>query len=94
MLFLKLKSDANDFMVDAGDVRAAYLLESDRADTAADIGRLRQTESVTHACGASLKVRRWYHKIPDFHKFMVATSRIVVNHDGLGGSAFDAMTLG
>ena len=81
-------------MVDAGDVRAADLLESDRADTAADIGRLRQTESVIDVCGASLKVRRWYHKMPDLHKIMVAISRVVVNHDGLGGSAFDAMTLG
>ena len=29
----------------------------------------------------------------DLHEYMVARSHIVVNHDGLGGTAPDAMTL-
>ena len=39
-----------------------------------------------------LRVRRfWYPIILDLHKFMVAISRIEVNHDGFGGTAPDAM---
>ena len=39
-----------------------------------------------------LRVRRyWYPIILDLHKFMVAISRIEVNHDGYGGTAPDAI---
>ena len=42
-----------------------------------------------------LRVRRyWYPILLDLHKFMVAISRIEVNHDGYGGTAPNAHGLG
>ena len=32
---------------------------------------------------------RWYPVILDLHRFFIAISRAVVNHDGLGGPALD-----
>ena len=62
------------------------------ADAAADLGRLRQRDDVITARRDLLRVRRfWYPIIFDLHKFMVAVSRIEVNHDGFGGTAPDAM---
>ena len=62
------------------------------ADAAADLGRLRQQDDVITARSDLLRVRRfWYPIILDLHKFMIAISRIEVNHDGFGGTAPDAM---
>ena len=80
----KVKGHATRAMVDSGDVNGA--------DAAADLGRLRQQDAVITARRDLLRVRRfWYTIILDLHKFMVAISRIEVNHDGFGGTAPDAM---
>ena len=68
------------------------LIVNDGADTAADLGRLKQDDEVVTARRNLLRVRRsWYPIMLDLHRFMVAISRIEVNHDGSGGTAPDAL---
>ena len=91
----KVKGHATRAMVDSGDVRLEDLVGNNGADAAADLGRLRQQDAVITARRDLLRVRRfWYPIILDLHKFMVAISRIEVNHDGFGGTAPDAMVWG
>ena len=79
-------------MVHNGDVRLEDLVGNKGADTAADLGRLRQQDDVITARRDLLRIRRhWYPVLLDLHKFVVAISRIEVNHDGSGGTAPDAM---
>ena len=88
----KVKGHATRAMVDNGDVRLDDLVGNNGADAAADLGRLRQHDAVITARRDLLRVRRfWYPIILDLHRFMVAISRIEVNHDGFGGTAPDAM---
>ena len=88
----KVKGHATRAMVDNGDVRLEDLVGNNGADAAADFGRLRQQDDVITARRDLLRVRRsWYTIMIDLHKFMVAISRIEVNHDGHGGTAPDAM---
>ena len=88
----KVKGHATQAMVDNGDVRIEDLVGNDGADAAADLGRLRQQDDVITARRDLLRARRyWYPIMLDLHKFMVAISRIEVNHDGYGGTAPDAM---
>ena len=88
----KVKGHATRAMVDSGGVRLEDLVGNNGADAAADLGRLRQQDAVITARRDLLRVRRfWYPIILDLHKFMVAISRIEVNHDGFGGTALDAM---
>ena len=88
----KVKGHATRAMVDSGDVRFEDLVDNNGADAAADLVRLRQQDAVITAHRDLLRVRRfWYPIIHDIHKFMVAISRIEVNHDGFGGTAPDAM---
>ena len=88
----KVKGHATRAMVAGGDVRLEDLVGDNGADAAADLGRLRQQDDVITARRDLLRVRRlWYPIIFDLHKFMVAISRIEVNHDGFGGTAPDAM---
>ena len=80
----KDKGHATHAKVASGDVR----LE----DLVGNKGRLRQHVDVITARRELLRVRRlWYPIIFDLHRFMVAISRIEVNHDGFGGTAPDAM---
>ena len=88
----KVKGHATPAMVAHGDVRVEDLIGNDGADAAADLGRLRQDDEVNVARRDLLRVRRsWYPIMLDLHRFMVAISRIEVNHDGSGGTAPDAM---
>ena len=88
----EVEGHASRAMVDSGDVSLEDLVGSNGADAAADLGRLRQQDAVITARRDLLRVRRfWYTIILDLHKFMVAISRIEVNHDGFGGTAPDAM---
>ena len=88
----KVKGHATRAMVDNGDVRLEDLVGNNGADAAADFGRLRQQDDVITARRDHLRVRRyWYPIMIDLHEFMVAISRIEVNHDGFGGTAPDAM---
>ena len=88
----KVEGHATPAIVAGGDVRPEDLVGNNGADAAADLGRLRQRDDVITARRNLLRVRRlWYPIILDLHKFMVAISRIEVNHDGFGGTAPDAM---
>ena len=88
----KVKGHATRAVVNNGDVRFEDLVGNNGADAAADLGRLRQHDDVITARRDLLRVHRFrYTIIFDLHKFMVAISRIEVNHDGFGGTAPDAM---
>ena len=58
-----MKGHADGFMVAAGHVPAADLLENGRADTAVDVRRLRQSDSVINVRRTSRKVRRFCYAI-------------------------------
>ena len=88
----KVKGHADDGMVQRGHVRREDRLGNDAADEAADFGRRRVSPVVIDArrnfsgvCG------RWYPVILDLHRFFIAISRAVVNHDDLGGTAPDPL---
>ena len=90
----KVKGHATRAMVASGDVRLEDLVGNNGADAAADLGRLRQHDDVITARRDLLRVRRlWYPIMLDLHRFMVAITRIEVNHDGFGGLAPDAMVV-
>ena len=64
----KVKGHASRPMVDNGDVRLEDLIGNDGADTAADLGRLRQQDDVITAGRALLRARRhWYPIMLDLH---------------------------
>ena len=89
----KVKGHADDGMVLHGHVRREIdRIGNDAADEAADFGRRRVGHLVIDArrnlsggCG------RWYFVILDFHRFFIAISRAVVNHDGRDGTAPDPL---
>ena len=88
----KVKGHADEGMVLEGRVREVDRLGTDAADGAADFGRRRVGNSVIDArrnlsgvCG------RWYPVILDLHRFFIAISRAVVNHDGRDGTAPDPL---
>ena len=74
-------------------ILSAFLgLGNDAADEAADSGRRRVGNAVIDArrdlsgvCG------RWYPVVLDLHRFFIAISRAVVNHDGWDGTAPDPL---
>ena len=88
----KVKGHADDGMVLHGQVRREDKLGNDAADEAADFGCRRVSPAVIDArrnlsgvCG------RWYPVILVLHRFFVAISRTVVNHDGRSGTAPDPL---
>ena len=90
--FTKFKGHADESMVSDGRVRELDRLGNNAADEAADFGRRRVGPAVIDArrnlsgvCG------RWYPVLLDLHRFFIAISRAVVNHDGFGGTALDRM---
>ena len=88
----KVKGHADDAMVLHGQVRQDDRLGNDAADEAADFGRRRVSPAVIDARrNLSGVCARWYPIILDFHRFFMAISRAVVNHDGLGGIAPDPL---
>ena len=79
-------------MVLGGRVRELDRLGNNAADDAADFGRRRVGNAVIDArrnlsgvCG------RWYPVLHDLHRFFIAISRAVVNHDGGVGTAPDPL---
>ena len=75
-----------------GQVRREDKLGNDAADEAADFGRRRVSPAVIDARrNLSGVCVRWYPVILDLHRFFVAISRTVVNHDGHSGSAPDPL---
>ena len=84
----KVKGHADDGMVLSGRVRREDKLGNDAADEAAGLGRRRVSPAVIDARRNSSGVcGRWYPVILDVHRFFIAISRAVVNHDGLGRTA-------
>ena len=88
----KVKGHADEGMVLDGRVREVDRFGNDAADEAADVGRGRVGNAVIDArrnlsgvCG------RWYPVILDLHRFLVAISRAVVNHDCRDGTAPDPL---
>ena len=88
----KVKGHADDGMVLDGRVRELDRLGNNAADEAADFGRRRVSPAVIDARRHLHGVcRRWYPVLLDLHRFFVAISRAVVNHDGFGGTAPDPL---
>ena len=88
----KVKGHADESMVLDGLVRESDRFGNSAADDAADFGRGRVSNAVIDArrnlsgvCG------RWYPVILDFHRFFIAISGAVVNHDGGSGTAPDPL---
>ena len=88
----KVKGHADEGMVLDGRIREVDRSGNDAADEAADFGRRRVGNAVIDArrnlsgvCG------RWYPVVLDLHRFFIASSRAVVNHDGRGGTASDPL---
>ena len=84
----KVKGHADDGMVLHGQYRREDKLGNDAADEAADFGRRRVSPAVIDARrNLSGVCSRWYPVILDLHRFFIAISRAVVNHDGRSGTA-------
>ena len=88
----KVKGHADEGLVLHGQVREVDRVGNNAADDAADFGRRRVGNAVIDArrnlsgvCG------RWYPVILDLHRFFIAISRAVVNHDGGIGTALDSL---
>ena len=88
----KVKGHADDAMVLHGQVRQDDRLGNDAADEAADFGRRRVSPAVIDARrNLSGVCARWYPVVLDLHRFFIAISRVVVNHDGMDGTAPDPL---
>ena len=88
----KVKGHADEGMVLDGRVRGVDRLGNDATDEAADFGRRRVSNLVMDArrnlsgvCG------RWHPVTLDLHRFFIAVSRAVVNHDGRDVTAPDPL---
>ena len=80
----KVNGHADEEMARVGQVRELDRLGDNAVDEAADFGRRRAGHAVVDArrklsgvCG------RWYPVILELHRFFIAISRVVVNHDDL-----------
>ena len=75
-----------------GRVREVDRLGDDAADESADFGRRRVGNAVIDArLNLSGVCGRWYPVTLVLHRFFIAISRAVVNHDGNDGAAPDPM---
>ena len=62
------------------------------ADSAADLGRRHQPESVMDARRILLQVgTHWHPIVQHLHRFMIAVSWVTVNHEDRGGTAPDPL---
>ena len=83
-----MKGQPTEADVEQGPVRLEDRLGNIEADTASDLERPHQPEEVMDVRRAVLNARElWYPIILQLHRYMVAVSRVSVNHDGRGGSA-------
>ena len=87
-----VKGHADEGMVFDGRVRGLDRIGNNATDEAADVGRRRVGNAVIDArrnlsggCG------RWYPVLLDLHRYFIAISRAVVNHDGNDGTAPDPL---
>ena len=75
----KVEGHADQFMVAECPERQDDLVGNDGADTAADLGRLRQNDAVISARRALLSSRGiWYPIVVDLLKFLVDVSRLIM----------------
>ena len=84
----EVEGHADDCMVRDGRVRALDKAGNDLAHRAAFVGRRRLLAGIICAgrlCAAAC--REWYPFVSDLHRFFLAIARVVVNEDGLCGSA-------
>ena len=88
----KVKGHADEAMVRAGTVRGLDKLGNDGADEAADFGRRRVPWRVIDARrNISGVCSRWRPLVLVLHRFFIAISRAVVNHDDGAGSVLDPL---
>ena len=88
----KVKGHADEGMVSDGRVSELNRLGNNAADEEADFGRRRVCLAVIDARrNLSGVCSRWYPVLLDLHRFFIAISRAVVNHDESGGTAPDPM---
>ena len=88
----KVKGHADEGVVLDGRVREIDRLGNNAADEAADLGRRRVGNGDIDARrNLSGVYGRWYPVILDLHRFFIAISRAVVNHDGRDGTAPDPL---
>ena len=87
-----VKGHADESMVLDGRVREVDRLGKNAADEVADFGRrtvgnavIDARRNLSRVCG------RWYPVLLDLHRFLIAISRAVVNHDGREGTAPDPL---
>ena len=91
VLITKGKGHADESMVLDGRVREVDRLGNDAADEAADC-RKRVGHAVIDARrNLSGVCNRWYPVLLNLHRFFIAISRAVVNHDGRDGTAPDPL---
>ena len=87
-----VKGHADEAMVLHGQVREVDRLGHNAADDAAVFGRRRVGNTVIDARrNLSGVCSRWYPVLLDLHRFFIAISRAVVNHDGSIGTAPDPL---
>ena len=88
----RVKGHADEGVVFDGRVRELDRLGNDAADEAAEFGRRRVGPAVIDARRILSGVwGRWYPVILHLHRFFIAISRAVVNHDGRDGTALDPL---
>ena len=88
----KVKGHADEALVRAGAVRGLDKLGNDGADEAADFGRRRVPWWVIDARrNLSGVCSRWRPVVLVLHRFFIAISRAVVNHDGAAGTSIDPL---
>ena len=88
----KVIGHAAAFDVERERVRAEDSFGNHEADAAADLGRRSQSQQLIGARRDLFTTRDlWYPIIGQLHRFMVAISRVSVNHDVRGGTAPDSL---
>ena len=87
----RVKGHVDEGVVLDGRVREIDRLGNDAADEGADFGRrvgnavIDARRNLSGVCG------RWYPVMLDLHRFFIAISRAVVNHDDRDGTAPDPL---
>ena len=83
-----MKGHADEDMILDGRVQEQETVGNDAVDEAADFGRRRVGRAVIDSRrSCSCVCGPWYPVILELHRFFIARSRAVVNHDGNDGAA-------
>ena len=88
----KVEGHATAFDVERVRVRAEDRFGNHEGHAAADLGTRSQSQLLIDARRDLFTARDlWYPIVGQLHRFMVAISRVSVNHDGRGGTAPDSL---